>query len=1240
MLLLISMAATGAYIFKTLDARNGLTSSQINCILKDKKGFVWFGTPSGLYRYDGYVFKNFQSNSRDGSSLPDSYIESIQEAFDGTLWVKTEIGYCVYHPQSETFERDMRQVLARMGINGEPDVIYIDTRNDMWLSVPGRGVFAYDMQQQLLYEFAYTNDSRGIPQGNIVSINECHDGAVFVYDDLTLACCDIKHQQRTLWINNEAAKKGLRKTNTLKAFADQMDNIWVYGQGTLMIYSKKTGTWNYSIGEQFGMTGVGVDRSVNAIAGDHNGNIWIGTDNLGLIRMNVNNHTPEFVRPRSINERTGSSAEAEAVGIHSLYVDDTDLLWVGTERQGVAYYGKNIYKFDSKLIGDVSAITQTADSTLWYGTSNKGIVGYEGPLASLKISALETTPDGSLWVGYKNNGLSRLKNGATSFYSVAKDSMRTLINDNVNDLCKDKTGNLWIATNGGLQVFNPRMNAFSSYTKENGKLKTNITTCLFYGSNNNMFIGTNEGLIILNLSTTEQVILTGNRTNLETFTNNYISQVMEDSRGLVWVGTREGLNILNMQNDKLSQITEKDGLCNNNICGITEDKNHNIWITTSNGVCRIVAQRDHVSGEYNFGLYNYSIYDGLQSNEFNPGAIFITNSGDVIMGGLYGVNAVKHQQKNEKASLPKVMLTQLMVGEEEILTGHSYDGLVILPQALNESSHIELNNSQNTFTIKFAAGNYNQGERLQFMYLMEGYDDRWHNGDALTHGVTFENLPSGDYVLHVKAINGDGDISNQERTLHITINSPWWLSWWMICFYAIVILVSLYMWKFGIDKILGIWKRKKTVIDELKIQREEIKQTSEDLRQPMARMTTIIGNLSETEQTVEAQEQLNALHFQMLQIITRLTEMQSTLENPVAKAENSANTRMELAGTDDGSIAIDGTELTSLRPRVRKDSITLQYVIAFVDDNREFTKIVKKHLEVIYNIHIYNDIATLLKDIGHLKPNIIICKQDMPGMTGSELCNKLKSDPATDGIKFVLVTDHVMSQTEQQDQNITVAADDMLSKPFNVQETVMRINKLLGLAPTESLQDVIEGSETRRLEERNSSMTTATISYGEIRANDAEALHQDDELRHHADDATANKDDSETNLHNMYYGEKTIGDYSMSNDMEQRLMKNMEQYVIQNMSRGAISLEDLASAMGMGRVPLFHKIRTITNKTPAEYVRDLRLRHACTLLERTDVNMSELAINIGFQTADNFINIFKEKYGITPLEYRMKFRKG
>ena len=131
LLLLIPLTIAADYLFKTLDARNGLTSSQINCIYKDSRGFVWFGTPAGLYRYDGYVFKHFQCDSQDGSSLPDSYINSIQEALDGSLWVETPTGYCVYHPQSETFERDMRQVFTKLGVNEVPKIIYIDRHHNL-----------------------------------------------------------------------------------------------------------------------------------------------------------------------------------------------------------------------------------------------------------------------------------------------------------------------------------------------------------------------------------------------------------------------------------------------------------------------------------------------------------------------------------------------------------------------------------------------------------------------------------------------------------------------------------------------------------------------------------------------------------------------------------------------------------------------------------------------------------------------------------------------------------------------------------------------------------------------------------------------------------------------------------------------------------------------------------------------------------------------------------------------------
>ncbi|MFS6554969.1 two-component regulator propeller domain-containing protein, partial [Parabacteroides distasonis] len=115
-MLVIPLAAAAVYMFKTLDTRNKMNSSQVNCIMKDSKGYMWFGTPAGLYRYDGYVFRNFQCDSQDGSSLPDSYINNIQEAMDGSLWINTAQGMCLYHPRTETFERDMHQVYTRMGL--------------------------------------------------------------------------------------------------------------------------------------------------------------------------------------------------------------------------------------------------------------------------------------------------------------------------------------------------------------------------------------------------------------------------------------------------------------------------------------------------------------------------------------------------------------------------------------------------------------------------------------------------------------------------------------------------------------------------------------------------------------------------------------------------------------------------------------------------------------------------------------------------------------------------------------------------------------------------------------------------------------------------------------------------------------------------------------------------------------------------------------------------------------------
>ena len=1221
MLLCCALNGAAQPLFKTITAREGLTSSQINCVLKDTRGYMWFGTPAGLFRYDGYVFKVFQSDSQDGTSLPNSYIEDIQEALDGQLWIKTAVGYCVFDARTESFERDMGQMFARLGIEVVPNIIYIDKHKNLWGVVKDRGVVCYNMQQQLVYDFDFDSESQGVPFGNIVSIGESNSGAIMVYDDGKLVCCDVMHQQRTIWESPEIAQLEIRKSNTLKVFADQMDNIWLYGQGTLFRLSKATHTWDTHIGDQLGLTGQDVDNAVMGMAGDRSGNIWIGTLQKGLLRANVNTLAFESIHPAGLATNTSLYGP---IGVQSVFVDDTDLLWVGTEKAGVAYWGKSIYKFHSELNGDITAMVEDNKGNVIYGTSDRGIIGLDVPLSSRKVTALVYGGDSSLWVGTRQNGLTRIKNGVPTYYSATRMENRLSLKDNhINALTKDKQGNVWIATDGGLMAYNSRIDAFSSYNVDNGKLKSDICTSLFYAEKGNrVLVGTAEGLSVVDIATGAVEHYTGNSTNLQLFTNRYVTQVLEDSRGIIWIGTREGVNAYVVSNDRLRTITERDGLCNNNICGIAEDKNHNIWLSTSNGTCRIVVQASGEDGDLDFGLFNYTSADGLACNEFNRGAMLTKRDGNVVFGSIFGTSWVKEDENESANTATRVILTQLFVGEEEIQTGHSYGGRIILPQALNETSQITLGHDQNTFTIKFAAGNFNSAEKLLFMYQLEGYNHGWYNGDQIRHGVTFRNLPSGTYVLHVKAVAPNGTSSNQERTIEIVVERHWLLSWWMLTFYAIVTIIVLYVWRIGIHKVNNIIERKEQILRELKQQSLEVKAASDDLKQPMARMASILGNLSDREVSLEEKEQLNALHSQMLLIITRVSDMQTALEHPEDKAAQTVKNHFATTDTNEIMLPesqIDEEELVGDNMMITGTEESRESIIMLIDDNRDFLSFLTTRLKNAYELHVYDDSIKAAEDIELLRPKVVICKQDMPKMSGSELCSKMKAHYPPLDTKFLLVTESKLNMRQMQEEGITLAADEYLSKPFNIAELAACLNRLLGLAPVTFTENLIEGSETRRLEAHNSSMTTASESMDLANIQTSIAQEQDS----YADEV-----------------EEDMKQYSMASAADRQLMRNIEQYVLHNMGRSTLTLDELASAMGMGRVPLFQKVKAITSgKTPTELVRDLRLQHACILLQRTNINIEELANTVGFITSDRFITIFKDKYGMSPMEYRMQYRK-
>ena len=87
---------------------------------------MWFGTASGLNRYDGYNIKIYRSQKDDEKSLPDSYVEDIQEDASGNLWIRTGSGYAIYNSASDVFDRNVEAWMWNVGLTGNPSLIYID----------------------------------------------------------------------------------------------------------------------------------------------------------------------------------------------------------------------------------------------------------------------------------------------------------------------------------------------------------------------------------------------------------------------------------------------------------------------------------------------------------------------------------------------------------------------------------------------------------------------------------------------------------------------------------------------------------------------------------------------------------------------------------------------------------------------------------------------------------------------------------------------------------------------------------------------------------------------------------------------------------------------------------------------------------------------------------------------------------------------------------------------------------
>lgn len=1182
------------YWFKNVGLTDGLSASQVNAICKDSRGFVWLGTSAGLDRFDGSSIRQFQSNYSSASALPDSYILSIQEAYDGKLWIKTNGGYVAFNPVTQTFERSVSQLLSTLDANIDPELVFFDHWKNTWVYDKDNAVYYHKTKQELVYKFRFDDTSSSLRKGNISGICECLEGVLVVYTNGTV-CCISGEQQKVLWYNDVIAKNSTQE-DEYQVACDINGNIWVYGETHSFFYEKKTGRWMRSIAELAQEWGSNIsvgDDLVMGVATDTQENMWVATQRHGLLLMNAGERTIKAQLTASPNRGLTTN------NLTTVYVDDTDLLWVGTYHSGACYYAPNLYMFDVDNLGDVYGMSEDTHGGLWFATHDRGLV-YQNPSTGKNATYTQTqgltdnifscvlaASDGSVWAGSNRFGLNCITpNGVKSYRSVPGDKTG-LRDNNVHALAEDRFGNLWVGTRkGGLQSLNIKTGKFSNFSVQNGKLQSDNVTSL-YCNGTQLVAGTANGITLINLSSNKVTNYLGTASGDKHFTSNVITEVFMDSRGIVWVGTREGLNALEVECDQLTSFTTENGLMSNVICGIAEDKNHDIWVTTARGVNRITIQKA-TTGDANwaYNFYGYDASDGLQGVEFNHGAIMTTRAGRIFMGGQDGINWMHDIKHVERKRPLHVMLSELSIDGQPINVGEEYAGKVILDEAIQSLNTLTLRYRDKDICITLGVDDYNHAEPARFIYQLEGINDAWLPVTGDGHTLKLEYMSSGKYTLHIKAMLDDDKTVSEEHILHIVVQRPWYLQWWVFLVAGIIVLVIIVLIYRVFPAIRNYYRQRRMEVELLRHRQKEIDSVAQDVRSLVVSMIPQLGLLQSESTDAEQKERLSGLHHsarQMLTSLNRLKENKSLMysddssdviiDTDLGKtADNRANavddealvkTAMESGDIllcDDGILDANGLPVKETAAK---------YTIYIADVDADMLEFVSDCLKNTFVIRTFTSAEECWQAILDERPSLVMCAENMTDLSGSMLCERIKNERSLERVPFILTTDGVLTQGEFSVKNITLLADDYVPSPYNLQSVVVRVNTLLG----EPVADPVAVDDTLR------------------------------------------------------------GADAMTESAHVLLCELLDQYIIQNISRKDLSIEEMSRVLGVSRTVLFRKIESITHRSPSDYIRQLRLQEAAKLLESGFLSPAEVAQELGFGNLAMFSRFFQAEYGVMPSQY-------
>ena len=749
--------------FRIIGPAQGLPSTDIKALARDRTGYLWIATADGLARYDGIGMRVWRHDPANPQSLAGNNVQALHIDHRDRVWIAVEGGgISMLDAQRRTLRHYRKSEYPQ--IASDDTWAFASAGDSLWFGTYDGGLHRMDADGRIT---GYTFDegsSGGLPSNTIMALAIDTHGVLWIGTDAGLARFDGDSVERIPLPGGEPAPLILSITR-------EGDALWI--GSTTGVLRREDGKWSRPPWSAMFER----PNAMTAIAHDIDGSYWIASQG-GLWRT----HGDEPPTPVELG------GPGIVKPIQTMLLQSDGALWVPVAGAGLGYLRSDWRRIaqyaqsPTGLAGELyRGLAPARRGGLWLGGYNGAIerldargnierldAAQRARMQGVKIVSIAEDDDGRLWVGHRT-GLIRISREGTVDEWGDDDASDATPPGQIDQLRIAPDGNLWLSSQGGgIQQRNPATGKVLTeiLAGESGGLGLADTEAMEFAPDGSLWIGSADGLSRLDPGRKRFRLVDAMR-------GGRVFAFAFDGNDALWLQRLSGLERYQRAGSgwrRATALTAAAGLPAVGAAGLRIDRRHRVWLSTARGLLRW-DPRTQV-------LRRYGVQDGLDSQEFIDRAIALSDDG--MLGAATadgGVLLVDTVAADPPAVLPALRMDSFAVRRDGRWQDTSLHSDHALPWRERE------------FRIRARLLSFDDPLSNRYWSKLDGFDDAW-NAQGDSGERAFAGLPPGDYTLRMRATDAVGNAA-AEQSVRFRILPPWWRTQWALAWFALLALMTL-----------------------------------------------------------------------------------------------------------------------------------------------------------------------------------------------------------------------------------------------------------------------------------------------------------------------------------------------------------------------------------------------------------------------------------------------------------------